>query len=75
MTGAEPQVSGYFCFLPDILGGGDEEVTVTIGPGLSPPLGPFVSSLAITAVTLSQSVLSFPIPPPRISGPLSPGER
>lgn len=74
MTGAEPQVSGYFCFLPDVLGGGDE-VTVTIGPELSPPLGPLVSSLAITAVTPSQSVLSLPIPPPRISGPLSPGER
>lgn len=37
MTGAEPQVSGHPCFFPEVLGGGDEEVTATKGPGLSPP--------------------------------------
>lgn len=74
MTGAEPQVSGCPCFLPEVLVSGDE-VTATTVPGLSPSPGPLASSPAVIATSPAQSVLSFTIPHPSISGPLSPGER
>lgn len=70
MTGAEPQVSGHPCFLPEVLGGGDKEVIAIIGPGLSPTSGPLAFRPVVTVTTLSQSALSFPIPHPRISGAL-----
>lgn len=51
--GAEPQVSGCSHFLPEVLGGGDEDIIATTGPWPSrdPTPGSLASGLMVTAAT------------------------